>query len=48
GNINGRFKLDIPLSELGAGPRSIFWTSDDPADNVDGRPPDVAASIELG
>jgi hypothetical protein len=48
GNINGRFKLDIPLSELGAGPRSIFWTSDDPADNVDGGPPDVAASIELG
>jgi hypothetical protein len=47
GNINGRFKLDVPLTDVGSGPRTVLWTSDDPADAIDGNPPDVAASIEL-
>jgi hypothetical protein len=47
GNMNGRFLLDVPLTDLGSGPRTILWTSDDPADAIDGNPPDVAASIEL-
>jgi hypothetical protein len=46
--VNGVFRTDIDVTGLPAGDYILSFTSDDPADFIDGHPPDTRFPVHIG